>query len=301
MRKLLVLVGGAFVVLVMSSTTAHAQADCVSASVSASTSTTVADCVTDLGVIQERYTGFTVEWEYERTANTTGGNPAAPAAKVKEFLVRYQENETGVFVVTAGAKPIKEMKVRINRDEDDEDHEVEITDAIPGKTYTVGVSSTPSNSQHTRSGEQTATGDADSPTAPDDVRNLVLTAGNAQIMAMWAEATDNGSPVTGYEVQHREMGKDWPTTGARSGSTMDTSTMWTVSNLKNGTEYDVRVRAYSHGAADDAGWSDVESAIPSEDAAMTPTPALPIFGAFALGAGLLAAGRRRMKQQRLLR
>ena len=298
MRKSLVLVGCAFVVLVMSRTTAHAQAVC---GTTGSADTTVADCITDLGVIQERYTSFTVEWEYERTADTdTTTDGDQPAAKVKEFLVRYQENDTGAFISDAGAKPIKEMKVRINRDEDDEDHEVMITDAVPGKTYTVGVSSTPSNSQHTRSGERTATGDTDSPTAPDDVRNLVLTAGNAQIMAMWDEATDNGSPVTGYEVQHREMDKDWPTTSSRSGATMDTSTMWTISNLKNETEYDVRVRAYSHGATDDEGWSDVVSATPSADA-MVPTPALPIFGAFALGAGLLAAGRRRMKQQRLLR
>ena len=32
----------------------------------------------------------------------------------------------------------------------------------------------------------------------------------------------------------------------------------------------------------------------------TPTPALPVFGAFALGAGLLAAGRRRLRRQQLL-
>ena len=35
---------------------------------------------------------------------------------------------------------------------------------------------------------------------PDDVRNLVLTPGDMMIMAAWDVATDNGSPVTGYEV-----------------------------------------------------------------------------------------------------
>ena len=34
---------------------------------------------------------------------------------------------------------------------------------------------------------------------------------------------------------------------------------------------------------------------------MVPTPALPVFGALALGAGLVAAGRRRLRARRLLK
>ena len=101
-----------------------------------------------------------------------------------------------------------------------------------------------------------------------------MTAGDMTIMAMWDEATDNGSEVTGYEVQHREMDKDWPTTPSRSGtiSPHDKSTMWTISNLENGTEYEVRVRAYSYSARDDDTWSDVKKATPVAGGTPTPDP-----------------------------
>ena len=55
----------------------------------------------------------------------------------------------------------------------------------------------------------------------------------------------------------------------------------------------VKVRAYSYKVTDDDGWSDEETATPMAGA-MIPTPALPLFGVFALGAGVLAAGRRRL-------
>ena len=76
----------------------------------------------------------------------------------------------------------------------------------------------------------------------------------------------------------------------------DTSTEWTISNVENDTEYTVRVQACSFTACGD--WSDEEEVTPMDGA--TPTPALPLFGAFALGVGLVAAGRRRLRRQRLL-
>ena len=128
--------------------------------------------------------------------------------------------------------------------------------------------------------------------APDDVMNLMLTPGNRMIMATWDETTDNGSPVTGYAVQYREKGKTaWM--DSRMGSTMDTSTEWTLSNLMNDMTYEVRVQACSFDMCGD--WTDEEEAKPT--AGVTPTPALPIFGAFALGAGLLAAGRARLRRR----
>ena len=67
----------------------------------------------------------------------------------------------------------------------------------------------------------------------------------------------------------------------------------------NGTEYSVRVRTlngYTWLDPDD-GWSDVMKATPMAGGAPTPTPALPLFGAFALGAGLLTAGRARLRRR----
>jgi hypothetical protein len=224
-----------------------------------------------------------------------------------KFTLRYQQNTPAATdpPIVANEDDFKTDKtitrMDIKKNASSNEYSYTLDGLKPDMDYVFAIRGLGADATPDADNEDFAYARTDTADAPDDLMGLELMAGDGLIVAMWDEATDNGSPVTGYEVQHREMGKDWPTTGARSGSTMDTSTMWTVSNLKNGTEYDVRVRAYSHGAADDAGWSDVESAIPSEDAAMTPTPALPIFGAFALGAGLLAAGRRRMKQQRLLR
>ena len=71
----------------------------------------------------------------------------------------------------------------------------------------------------------------------------------------------------------------------------------------NETVYLVRVRAVD-GAGNMGNWSDNGSATPMAmgmPKPPVPTPALPLFGAFALGAGLLAAGRARMRRQAQLR
>ena len=274
-----------------------------------------ADCVTSLDVTRSRYTSFTVEWEYMRTADWDEDTEGMqPAPEVKEFLVRYQESAAAAFDMAPTGKNIGTMKVKRNMEADDEDHEATVTGLTPGKSYLVGVSSVPKSAAHESSGERLFQGtgmETDAADEPDDVLGLELVAGNGEITAMWDEASDNGSDVTGYEVQHREMGKDWPSTSSRSGGTAtsaaDTSTMWTISNLKNGTEYDVRVRAYSYGTTSDDIWSDIESATPSADAPTpttptpTPTPAIPTAGLFLLGAGLVAGARKRFRQKRLTR
>jgi hypothetical protein len=297
------LAAGVVGMILLSSSPAQAQMECVDndGSVTPADVNTYADCVTGLDVTRERYTSFSVVWEYNRTTDDTDNSVAGdqPAPDVKEFLVRYQETAnlaTVGFDNTAGAKDIISEKVRRNSDPDDEDHEAMVTGLKPGKNYLVGVTSVPRSASDMNSGERLFQGEGtetDPATAPDDVLGLMLTPGDMMIMAEWDVATDNGSAVTGYEVQHREMGEDWPATPTRKGTTKDTSTMWTISNLKNGTEYEVRVRAYSYDETDDDIWSDVAMAIPG----MTPTPALPLFGAFALGAGVLAAGRARLRRR----
>ena len=292
---------GALVVLVMFAAPAQGQTPVVDAADACATteSTTVPACPTEqsLDVERVRFTSFDVTWEWER---------ASPAnAMVKEFLVRYQEG--GIpFSGAAGAKTINSMKVRPNPD-GDEDYVVTITGLKPGTTYGVGITSiAPTGAPANNSTELGVMGTTDPARAPDDVLGLELTPGDMMIMAMWDEATDNGSDVTDYQVQHREVGKVWPTTSSRSGGTSatppNTTTTWTISNLKNGTEYEVRVRAKSYGMSSSDIWSDVKSATPMAGGATpttpTPTPALPLFGAFALGAGLLAGGRARLRRRR---
>ncbi len=286
---------GALVVLVMSAAPAQGQVvDAVGGTCTVE-SADVPACPMDVDVERVRYTQFDLTWEWERTVATPAN------ANAKEFLVRYQENSTTTFASAAGAKAITSKKVRLNTD-GDEDYTYTITGLTPGKSYLVAVTAVNSTTGGTNSSEVGLVSTTDPATAPDDVLGLELMAGDMMIMAMWDEATDNGSDVTGYEVQHREMDKDWPTTPSRSGTIAphDKSTMWTISNLKNGTEYEVRVRAYSYGATRDDIWSDVEMATPMAGLMPTPTPALPVFGAFALGAGLLAAGRRRLRRRQQL-
>ena len=122
---------------------------------------------------------------------------------------------------------------------------------------------------------------------PEMVDDLELEAGDMMIMAMWDEAeTHEDFPLTGYEL--RVTPKDGQTDVMNIG----VMTEYTIMNLMNGTEYTVTVAARNEIGLGPA--SDAEKATPM---AMTPTPALPLFGAFALGAGLLAAGRARLRRR----
>ena len=153
------------------------------------------------------------------------------------------------------------------------------------------------------SAEVFVSGDTDDADEPKDVVDLELTAGDSTILAMWKETIDQGSPVTGYQVQIKESDEDDDDyEDVREGSSSTgkpadgDSTQWLIGNLENGMEYTVRVRAYSFAVEGD--WSEEEDAMPMAGASTPiPTPALPLFGAFALGAGLLAAGRARLRRR----
>ena len=69
----------------------------------------------------------------------------------------------------------------------------------------------------------------------------------------------------------------------------------TIPNLMNGTEYGVVVSSMNEKTAKS------ESSIEARQTPMMPTPALPVFGVLALGAGLVAAGRRRLRARRQAR
>ena len=115
--------------------------------------------------------------------------------------------------------------------------------------------------------------------------NVMATPGDGSIMVEWDAVAD----ATMYEV--RAMAGGTTTTEMVSGATMHTFT-----GLTNGMEYMVSVRS---GDADGFGdWSEAMGATPMPT---EPVPALPLFGMLALGAGLVAAGRRRLRTQRLLR
>lgn len=143
------------------------------------------------------------------------------------------------------------------------------------------------------------------------VMDLRLEAGDGMIMAMW-DAVSDTIGIHHYKVKVTSGGGFSLTVGTGS-SDPD----YTIMNLANGTEYTVQVMAVGEnqdGSADanadgepdrPGAFSDKKKATPMADGDMEDededeeppmeTPALPIAGILALGAGLLAAGRRRLR------
>ena len=116
------------------------------------------------------------------------------------------------------------------------------------------------------------------------------------LMVSWAEPASEKS-ISHYQVDYKT---------ASAAKWMDTpinvtALTYTIEGLINDTAYLVRVRGVDSGGMMGV-WSDNGSGTPMAGAEMptptpTPTPALPLFGAFGLGAGLLAAGRARMRRR----
>ena len=129
--------------------------------------------------------------------------------------------------------------------------------------------------------------------------------GDGMIMAMWDEPDDDIG-IHHYKVN--VTGADGFDLTMGTGSA---DTEFAIMNLMNGVEYTVKVAAIGMVPGSDSAdvdgdgdpdrlgpYSDTEKATPMM--AAVPTPALPLFGAFALGAGLLAAGRRRLRRRQEL-
>ena len=123
--------------------------------------------------------------------------------------------------------------------------------------------------------------------APTEV---MVKPGDMMLMVSWNKPDMGADMVKGYNVQYRQAGGAW------SDINVLMERKATIEGLQNGVKYSVRVMAY--GTGDMKGeYSEEMMATPM----VTPVPALPIFGALALGAGLVAAGRRRLRAQRLLK
>ena len=151
---------------------------------------------------------------------------------------------------------------------------------------------------------------------PDQVRDVTVTPGNKELGVSWTAPHPGGSDQTDvknatYDLQYREsetttsVAGDWmPEAPEKPMSVKADMTMTTIEDLENGVMYDVRVRAVNT-ADGKSSWSRQtrdSSGTPSADAptTTTTTPALPLFGILGLGAGLVAAGRRRLRRRQAL-
>jgi hypothetical protein len=138
----------------------------------------------------------------------------------------------------------------------------------------------------TTTGTATTTGGTGAAGAPVKIAMPTVMADDMMLMVSW-NAPASEKPILYYEVRHMAAGAAaWVTPTMKV-----TDMMAEIMKLTNGMAYVVQVRA--NNANGDGPWSESASGTPM---GATPTPALPIFGAFALAAGLAVGGRRRLRQ-----
>jgi hypothetical protein len=235
------------------------------------------------------YDEISVEWEWDQThednIDDTDGEVLA-----RGFLVRWMEATNQAIevemAVVINADVIGTMIVDLNANPPAEDsYQITIDGLEPNTWYTVGVTVLGSDDR-TDASEVSASGRTQLADAPDDVRNLVLTPEDGIIMASWDVTTDNGSPVTAYHVQIKVSGEeDDEYETVRTTDEGGTSNEWNISNLVNGTEYTVRVRAYSYTVPGD--YSDEAMATPAVPEPEVEPPSRPTAVKVEAGDGML--------------
>ena len=158
------------------------------------------------------------------------------------------------------------------------------TGLMNGTEYSVRVSAMSEIGTGTASSVEKAK-PMEAPPAPLTAPMVTLEAGDGMIMASWGAVEGADS----YKVS-------WTAGGVTASATVMMGTSYTIENLMNGTAYSVMVSAMMGGMEGPASTAQMATPMPATD-----VPALPLFGMLALGAGLVAAGRRRLHAQRLLK
>ena len=145
----------------------------------------------------------------------------------------------------------------------------ELTDGAQSVTYKVTDGSDPMQSD-TAALTFTVNDKPDTPAAPT-VTATVNTSGSLDVT--WVAPADNNSPITDYELQHREMGATtWMHT-----PNLGTITRRTFTGLTDGTVYEFQVRARN--AIDWSDWSVMTTGTPMASAAVPAAPAEPMVTA----------------------
>ena len=261
-----------------------------------------ADAPTDLTTSDVKWNSVKVMWMW-----TVGSGDEAT-----KFEVVYEQVDTGVAFTDGVA-----MSMSVNHDDAEQTttnaYATTVSGLMPGKRYIIAVRSL--NEDGDRSALTTpvneGSGDIDTLPAPkpERVSGIMVEAGDKMLMVTWSPTypttgSETGLSTVEYHLQYRTTQTADASAGAWTPETDGGMTIMgmeeaTISNLMNGTSYDVRIRAENN-----AGGKGEYSRVTPETRGtpgMMPTPALPLFGMLALGAGLVAAGRRRLHAQRLLK
>ena len=117
------------------------------------------------------------------------------------------------------------------------------------------------------SGSASAPPPAPPATTPSAVSMPTLEAGDRQLEVSWAAPSDGGAPINDYDVRYRPLFGSW---AELSDSRRSTQRRATITDLRNGTTYQVQVRAGN--SVGDGPWSESVTATP---AAVPSAPAAP--------------------------
>ena len=120
-----------------------------------------------------------------------------------------------------------------------------------GTAHEVRVRAT--NAEGSGAWSPSASRSTDAASAPDAPAAPTLTSGTTWIEASWTAPSDNGSAITGYDVEYRESGGAW-TDASHAG----TATTKRIEGLTAETAYEVRLRATNGEGT--SGWSPTASA-----------------------------------------
>ena len=183
----------------------------------------------------------------------------------------------------------------------------------PNKRYVFAVRARSATGMSAFTVPQAGSGGADSAqaattldaAAPAPPRNVMVKGGDMKLTVTWEEPFAGGSGLAIEKYMVRKRTVDVGTTGKWEPTDKGKEFMKSPAvfeDLTNGVMYEVQVQAVNDagkmsewpekGPIGTVGMMDDDDG----DGGMTPTPALPLFGILALFAGLLAAGRARLRR-----
>ena len=244
---------------------------------------------TEAAPLPDRVTGVMLEGG-DRSLMVSWTAPYAGHASlsIKSYKVEYSEEDSDDpddWTAVAGASSMN--TVLISNLEANTEYFVRVS---AKNEYVTGKTSVPVN----------ATTDAEITTPPEDlmpgqVMNVMYEPGPGVgvVTVTWDAPSAGGAnlSITSYTVRHRLTGSSEDTWM----SSMVTANTATISALMGNRPYDIQVQA-TNSVGTNGPWSGSLVALVPEG-----VPALPFLGAVALGAGLLAAGRRQLRKQHALR
>ena len=98
---------------------------------------------------------------------------------------------------------------------------------------------------------------------PSEPLAVVAARDNEALDVSWSVPSEAGSEVTSYEVRYREMRQESePVDLWKTHSSTVNGTSWTIDRLRNGTAYEVEVRAHRRGVGSGP-WSETAQGTPS--------------------------------------